>query len=96
MEIKKHYINIIKSSLFLERHLFYGPLDQIFAELYYLARLSPIQQFRFFFLDDWFYLIHDYMVKVLCIYIKGKNNYKAQMISRISYGYGYPQQFFIA
>lgn len=77
MEIKKHYINIIKSALFLECDLFDGILDRIFEDLYYLARLRSIQQFRFFFLNDWLYLIHDYVVKVLCIYIKGKNNYKA-------------------
>jgi len=30
-------------------------------------------------------------VEILCDYIKRKNDYKAQMISRISYWYGNPQ-----
>jgi len=53
--------------------------------------LRSIQQFLFFFFNYWLYFVHNYVVKILRTYIKGKNDDKAQMISRISYGYSYPQ-----
>jgi hypothetical protein len=59
--------------------------------MYIRYGLRSIQQFLFFFFNYWLYFVHYYVVKILRSYIKGKNDDKAQMISRISYGYSYPQ-----